>query len=272
MATKQQEETREGEPSSPADAGPRPVRWGAVFAVALPLIVLNTGWIANSEMKTGVTELTISTLFLGVTFMLFVVTLLNLAARCRVRGARGAEPAGTDGALHAALHFQRRRRGRPLRLLPAVPGEPVLLPNARPTAGRRSGTCCPLTSARATRPSSKASSRGTRPLFRPAVLPAWALSAGGLERLLSGPALDDAVPVGDPAPALGRRGAPAVPGHRPAAGDDARRRAAVSPEDCSGAALPSPSCCTRSTPCTPSSRPCRRSPSTAPTTWSMTTG
>ena len=57
------------------------MRWAAVFAIAVPLIVLNTGWIANSEMKTGVTELTISTLFLGVTFILFVVTLLNLAAR-----------------------------------------------------------------------------------------------------------------------------------------------------------------------------------------------
>jgi hypothetical protein len=58
-----------------------PVRWGRVLALALPLIVLNGGWIANSEMKTGVTELTISTLFIGVTFILFVVTLLNLLVR-----------------------------------------------------------------------------------------------------------------------------------------------------------------------------------------------
>ena len=59
----------------------RGVRWGVVWALALPLIVLNCGWIANSEMKTYVTELTISTLFLGVTFLLFVITLLNLLVR-----------------------------------------------------------------------------------------------------------------------------------------------------------------------------------------------
>ena len=67
-------------------SGYAPVRWPRVFAVALPLIVLNCGWIANSEMKTGVTELTISTLFLGVTFVLFVVTLLNLLL-ARLTGA-----------------------------------------------------------------------------------------------------------------------------------------------------------------------------------------
>ena len=60
---------------------PMPVRWAAVIALALPLVVLNCGWIANSEMKTGVTELTISTLFLGVTFLLFLITLLNLLVR-----------------------------------------------------------------------------------------------------------------------------------------------------------------------------------------------
>ncbi len=65
------------------------VRWGPVGTVAFFLIILNTGWIANSEMRTGVTEITISTLFLGVTFMLFLATLLNLAAR-RAFGARGA--------------------------------------------------------------------------------------------------------------------------------------------------------------------------------------
>jgi hypothetical protein len=52
-----------------------------VIALALPLIVLNCGWIANSEMRTGVTEVTISSLFMGVTFVLFVLTLLNLLVR-----------------------------------------------------------------------------------------------------------------------------------------------------------------------------------------------
>jgi hypothetical protein len=65
------------------------VRWGYVFAVVIPLIVLNGGWIANSEMRTGVTEVTISTLFMGVTFALFVLTLLNLAVR-RLVGIRAA--------------------------------------------------------------------------------------------------------------------------------------------------------------------------------------
>ena len=59
----------------------QPIRWGPLSLIALVLIVLNTGWIANSEMKTGVTEITISTLFIGVTFILFVLTLLNLAVR-----------------------------------------------------------------------------------------------------------------------------------------------------------------------------------------------
>lgn len=58
-----------------------PVRWGRLLLPALALIVLNTGWIANSEMKTGVTEVTISTLFIGVTFILFLVTLANLLVR-----------------------------------------------------------------------------------------------------------------------------------------------------------------------------------------------
>lgn len=73
-------------PSSVPRLTPR-VRWGRVLAVALPLIVLNCGWIANSEMKTYVTELTISTLFIGVTFILFLVTLTNLLVR------RWSEPA-----------------------------------------------------------------------------------------------------------------------------------------------------------------------------------
>ena len=54
-----------------------------------PLIILNTGWIANSEMRAGMTEMTISTLFLGVTFILFVVTLLNLLVRQAGRAAGG---------------------------------------------------------------------------------------------------------------------------------------------------------------------------------------
>jgi hypothetical protein len=58
-----------------------PVRWAVVCSIALPLIVANCGWIANSEMRTGVTEMTISTLFIGVTFILFLVTLANLAMR-----------------------------------------------------------------------------------------------------------------------------------------------------------------------------------------------
>jgi len=39
--------------------------------ISIPLIILNCGWIANSEMKTGVTEVTISSLFAGVLFILF---------------------------------------------------------------------------------------------------------------------------------------------------------------------------------------------------------
>ncbi|MDQ2798377.1 MAG: hypothetical protein M3Y13_01895, partial [Armatimonadota bacterium] len=68
---------------------PSTVRWLPVGLVTLVLIVLNTGWIANSEMKTGVTEITISTLFIGVLFLLFLVTLVNLAVR-RLFGARAA--------------------------------------------------------------------------------------------------------------------------------------------------------------------------------------
>jgi hypothetical protein len=64
------------------------VRWGLALLVSIPLIVLNCGWIAHSEMKTGVTEITIQTLFLGVTFILFFVTLLNrLVRRFAVRAA-----------------------------------------------------------------------------------------------------------------------------------------------------------------------------------------
>lgn len=63
-----------------------------VLAVSLPLIVLNCGWIANSEMKTGVTEVTISSLFAGVTFILFIVTLLNLLVRRVSRAAALNQP------------------------------------------------------------------------------------------------------------------------------------------------------------------------------------
>ena len=80
----------------------RPVRWPCVVAVALPLIVLNCGWIANSEMKTYVTELTISTLFLGVTFLLFVVTLLNLLL-ARLAGRRAALSQPEMMALYSML-------------------------------------------------------------------------------------------------------------------------------------------------------------------------
>ena len=57
------------------------------MGIALPLIVGNCYWIANSEMRTDVTEITISTLFMGVTFILFIIALLNLVAR-RLFGPR----------------------------------------------------------------------------------------------------------------------------------------------------------------------------------------
>ncbi len=88
--------------TEPARAGHRPVRWAYVAGVALPLIVLNCGWIANSEMKTGVTELTISTLFLGVTFLLFVLTLLNLLL-ARLAGGRAAMRQPELMALYSVL-------------------------------------------------------------------------------------------------------------------------------------------------------------------------
>lgn len=70
-----------------------PVRWGAAIAVSLPLIVLNCGWIANSEMKSDITEVTISTLFMGITFILFAVTLCNLACRRALRPRRSLNQA-----------------------------------------------------------------------------------------------------------------------------------------------------------------------------------
>ncbi len=70
--------TRGGKPTSEAQL---PIRWVKLAIVTLPLIILSTGWIANSEMKTAVTEITISSLFMGVTFILFVVTLVNMLVR-----------------------------------------------------------------------------------------------------------------------------------------------------------------------------------------------
>lgn len=67
----------------------KPIRRLPLGIITFLLIVLNTGWIANSEMKTGVTEITISTLFIGVTFILFIITLLNLLVR-RWFGPRAA--------------------------------------------------------------------------------------------------------------------------------------------------------------------------------------
>jgi hypothetical protein len=65
------------------------LRWLPVCILAFVLIILNDGWITNSEMRTGVTEVTISTLFSGVVFILFLVTLVNLVVR-RFAGPRVA--------------------------------------------------------------------------------------------------------------------------------------------------------------------------------------
>lgn len=75
--------------TSRVNPGGAVVRWGRVGTLAFALCILNTGWIANSEMKTHATEITISTLFIGVLFLLFVLTLLNLAVR-RIFGPRAA--------------------------------------------------------------------------------------------------------------------------------------------------------------------------------------
>jgi len=96
-------EVEKGQPKVTEErGGHKPVRWPYVFAVALPLIVLNCGWIANSEMKTYVTELTISTLFLGVTFLLFVVTLANLLV-ARLAGGRASMTQPEMMALYSML-------------------------------------------------------------------------------------------------------------------------------------------------------------------------
>jgi hypothetical protein len=65
------------------------IRWRYPIALSLPLIVLNCGWIANSEIRNNLTEGTVSTLFMGVLFILFILTLLNLLVRRRL-GARAA--------------------------------------------------------------------------------------------------------------------------------------------------------------------------------------
>jgi hypothetical protein len=57
------------------------VRLGRVGLLAVPLIMLNAGWIAHSEMRTSVTELTISIPFIGVIFLLFLLTLANSVVR-----------------------------------------------------------------------------------------------------------------------------------------------------------------------------------------------
>ena len=89
MTTQTQVQNVDQAESGNSEPALKTVRWLPVALVALPLIALNTGWIANSEMKTGVTEITISTLFLGVTFLLFLITLVNLLVR-RLAGIRVA--------------------------------------------------------------------------------------------------------------------------------------------------------------------------------------
>lgn len=82
------EETKQKAHLAPTDpTAQRGTRWVLVLAIACPLIILNAFWIANSEMKTGVTEVTISTLFSGVLFLLFLLTVANLAVR-RFYGAQ----------------------------------------------------------------------------------------------------------------------------------------------------------------------------------------
>jgi hypothetical protein len=65
------------------------VRWLYAATVALPLIVLTGGWVAWSEMRTGVTEITITTLFIAVAFLLFALTGVNRVVR-RAFGERAA--------------------------------------------------------------------------------------------------------------------------------------------------------------------------------------
>src|SRR5579883_1355062 len=81
LSTPLHEAEHEASQQAPATQPQRGPRWFLALLISLPLIVLNAIWIANSEMRTGVTEVTISTLFSGVLFVLFALTLLNLLAR-----------------------------------------------------------------------------------------------------------------------------------------------------------------------------------------------
>ena len=96
-----------------------PLRWGYVIALALPLIILNGWWIANSEMKTGVTEVTISTLFMGVTFVLF----MNHSAEPSGKACRewcGTQSAGVDGTVYHVVALVGGFGSRALRVLRSV--------------------------------------------------------------------------------------------------------------------------------------------------------
>ncbi len=92
----------EDEAASAAVGEARRIRWLYPICAGLPLIVVNCGWIAHSEMKTGVTEITISTFFMGVAFLLFLITLLNGGVR-RWFGARAAMNQPELMALYAML-------------------------------------------------------------------------------------------------------------------------------------------------------------------------
>ncbi|HEX5324305.1 MAG TPA: DUF6785 family protein [Capsulimonadaceae bacterium] len=81
MSTPLREAEQDIERQKQATEQKRGPRWLLALLISLPLIVLNAVWIANSEMRTGITEVTISTLFSGVLFVLFILTLLNLLAR-----------------------------------------------------------------------------------------------------------------------------------------------------------------------------------------------
>ena len=68
------------------------VRWVRVGCVAGSLIVANAGWIAHSEMRNRVTEITISPLFIGVLFLHFLLVLGNRAL-ARLRPSAELRPA-----------------------------------------------------------------------------------------------------------------------------------------------------------------------------------
>ncbi len=105
----------------------KPVRWLPVGLLTFVLIILNTGWIANSEMHTGVTEITIATLFIGVTFMLFILTLLNQARAACLGGAEGVQPSRADADLFTPVDLQCGRRGGAYGVLYAVPHQYLLV-------------------------------------------------------------------------------------------------------------------------------------------------